>query len=414
MKKLIFVFAALFITPLAFCQQLRTDVEPKVFQFKFKKNDQSRILSTVQEDVYLNGQFNHSAIILNRISSVITNVDKDGRGTAEAVFMTSENSSKAWNNKSYFWGEEYESIFTRDRTGTYEIDDAYFMPTVRDVPVFPEYAVKPGDTWKKQGYEAHDLRRTFGLEKPFKFPFEATYLYRGDITEEDGRILSLIEINYTMAFSSPSDIAVSTDAMMAAPRVTTGFSHQKVFWDNERGTIDYYTEEFKIQIDTFSGDLILFTGNAKAEVTEFSRASTEENLRKISDTVAKFGLENVDVKESDKGLTISIENIQFMPDSAMLTKQEQAKLQKIAEILKGFENDLLITGHCAKRGTVKMQQQISEERATAVAEYLSRLKVRNPNCIFTRGKGASEPIDTNSTEAGRARNRRVEITIMDK
>ena len=61
-----------------------------------------------------------------------------------------------------------------------------------------------------------------------------------------------------------------------------------------------------------------------------------------------------------------------------------------------------------------MQQLLSEERASAVADYLSKLNVRNPNCIFTQGKGASEPIDSNLTEEGRARNRRVEITIMDK
>ena len=92
---------------------------------------------------------------------------------------------------------------------------------------------------------------------------------------------------------------------------------------------------------------------------------------------------------------------------------EKEKLKKIAEILKTFDNDLLITGHCARRGTVKNQQIISEERAASVAGYLTELEVRDGNCIFTQGKGAKEPVASNDTEAGRARNRRVEITIMD-
>ena len=158
----------------------------------------------------------------------------------------------------------------------------------------------------------------------------------------------------------------------------------------------------------------MFTGKAHAEVTEFHRSNTDENLKKITETVAELGLENIDVKKSDRGLTISIENIQFQPDSSLLMDSEKIKLVKIGEILKEFENDLLVTGHCAKRGTLKMQQQISEERASAVADYLAKLKIRNPNCIFTQGKGASDPVDTNQTEEGRARNRRVEITIMDK
>lgn len=414
MKKIISALLISFTLSSLFAQRLETDIPAKTFQFKFKKNDQSRILSTVHEDVYLNGQFNHTAVILNRISSVITEIDENGVGTAEAVFMTSENSSKSWNNRIYTWGEEYESIFTRDKTGKYDISDEYFMPTVRDVPVFPEYEVKPGDTWKKRGYEAHDLRRTFGIDKPFMFPFEATYLYRGDYTDESGRTISLIEINYNMLFSSPAIKNLPAENVMNAPKITTGYSHQKVYWDNERGQIDHYTEDFKIQIETYNGDVIVFTGNAHAEVTDFQRAGTEENLKKITETVADLGLENVNVKESEKGLTISIENIQFEPDSSRLLESEKIKLRHIAEILKSFENDLLITGHCARRGTVKMQQQISRDRAGAVADFLTQLNVRKAECIFTQGKGAEEPVASNSTEEGRARNRRVEITIMDK
>ena len=381
MKKILLSFFFAFSFGNLFAQHLLTYSEPKLFRFKFNLNDQTRILSTVNEDVYLNGRFNHNAVILNRISSVITDVDEEGRGTADAVFMTTETSARTWNNTSSTWGEEYESVFTRDVTGKYEMDDCYFMPTVRDVPVFPEHAIKPGDTWKHQGYEAHDMRRTFGIEKPFIFPFEAKYTYRGDIETEDGRLLSLIEINYDMFFTTPN-LKVQSQAVLEAPKITTGYSHQKIWWDQEKGQIDHYSEDFKIQIETFAGDVIIFTGKAHAEVTEFRRANTEENLKKITAT--------------------------YLMDS------EKIKLSKIADILKGFENDLLITGHCAKRGSVKMQQLLSEERASAVADYLSKLNVRNPNCIFTQGKGASEPIDSNLTEEGRARNRRVEITIMDK
>ena len=287
------------------------------------------------------------------------------------------------------------------------------MPTVRDVPVFPDYPLSPGDCWQAEGHEAHDMRRTFNIQKPFKVPFTADYEYTGDVKSEDGRVLSEINIFYKLYFESPNPSSYNQN-YGNLPHITKGYSNQTVFWDNERGCIDHYTEEFRIMIETFLGDQILFTGTAHAEITEFQRVQTKENLEKITDTLNELGLENVDVKESEKGLTISIENIQFLPDSSELMPAEKEKLKHIAEILKGFDNDLLVTGHCAKRGTEKNQQLISEERAASVARYLSELKVRDSKCIFTQGKGAKEPVASNGTEAGRARNRRVEITIMDQ
>lgn len=399
---------ALLFVSAGFCQ----DNAGTLFKFTYKKDDSSRILSTVDEIVSVNGKISHRATILNRIFCRVADVYEDGSALNEARFMTTETSSGG-SGGSFSWGEEYESVFVRDRTGKYTIEDSYFMPTVRDVPVFPEYPVQKGGTWRAEGHEAHDLRVAFGIEKPFKVPFTAQYTYSGDETDSDGKTLQLIEVNYTMYFESPRPPALTQD-MLNAPSVTMGHSAQKIWWDNQRGMIDHYSEEFKIIIETFSGDQITFSGTARAEVTEFQRVSTEDNLLKISRSVSELGYEDVAVSQGEKGIVISIENIQFEPDSAVLLESEKIKLQKIAGILRTFKNDLLVTGHCADRGTRKNQLRISEERAAAVAEYLSFLNVRSPGCIFIEGKGASVPAAPNSTEQGRAKNRRVEITIMDE
>ena len=57
--------------------------------------------------------------------------------------------------------------------------------------------------------------------------------------------------------------------------------------------------------------------------------------------------------------------------------------------------------------------EAAKERAEAVASYLIGLGVRDEYHIFTQGKGSKEPVASNKTEEGRAKNRRVEITIMD-
>ena len=383
-----------------------------LFAFKFVNGDTSRILSTVDEDVFVNGRLTHRAKILNRISSRVSAVFEDGSGECEATFMTSETSVNQ-QGSHFSWGNEYESVFTRDKRGQYTIDDIYFMPTVRDVPVFPETPVKKGDEWVFEGHEAHDLRTAFNMQKPFKVPFMAKYKYVGDEIDEDtGKTLNLIEVEYDMHFESPTPSAMNSETMFL-PAITMGHSSQKILWDNERGMIDHYSEEFRIVIEDFSGTQYTFSGTARAEVMETERMSTKENVERISESISRLGYDNVDVKADERGVTISIENIQFEADSAILTKREKEKIQNIAEILKTFSNDLLITGHCADRGTKQNQQRISEERATSVATYLSELGVRSPECIFTRGLGASSPAASNKTEEGRAKNRRVEITIID-
>ena len=401
---------------------LSTDSGPEVFSFKYRRDDSYRILSKVHEDVFVNSQKNHHAEILSRISVKVTGVSEDGSGTCEADFMSSEDSTSSATGNHFSWGDEYKSVFTRSPRGIYTISDDYFMPVVRDDPVFPETAVKPGDTWTAQGHEAHDLRRTFGIDKPFKVPFTATYVYRGKYTDSNKRTFSVFDVKYNLYFESPKvngkngtgRTETSSAELMSRPAVTMGYSHQTLYWDSEHGELDHYNEDFRIIIQTFYGDTFTFQGTAEAEVTEFTRTNTDDEMQKMQKTVDELGLENVSVKKGEKGLTISLDKIQFLADSSELMDTEKAKLGKIADILKQYNNDLLITGHCALRGTEKERRRLSEERAQSVADYLVNLDVRDSYHIFTQGKGASEPVASNETEDGRALNRRVEITIMDK
>lgn len=417
MKKTIFLTAALFtiFTGTLFSQQqnLKTVNEgPKKFEFKYQENDSYRILSTVEEYVYINNIPHHTSEIINRVSVKVTSVDTEEKSAiSEGTFMTTENSTLTGVAKALSYGDEYKSVFKRDRLGVYTIEDKYFMPTVRDVPVFPDYELSPGDEWTYQGHEAHDLRRQFDLQKPYKVPFTAQYTYLGVVTQ-NGKKYDLFQVYYELEFTlNTSSLARGAGE---TPKKTTGFSSQLIFWDNDKGMIDHYMESFKIEITTTFGNILTFAGTAHAEVTEFERTATPETVQDVEKKINELGINDVQVKSTDKGLTLSIENIQFKPDSDVLLLSEKQKLDKLAEILKAYpNNDLLITGHTALRGTAESRQELSEQRAQSVADYLIRTGVKDKYHIFTQGKGAEEPIATNSTEEGRKKNRRVEITIMD-
>lgn len=71
--------------------------------------------------------------------------------------------------------------------------------------------------------------------------------------------------------------------------------------------------------------------------------------------------------------------------------------------------DLLIVGHTDAVGSESYNQQLSERRADAAARYLRSDGVSS--AIVTRGLGEDEPVASNDSDSGRARNRRVEVAI---
>lgn len=406
------IFAAVFsFLPLSFfAEDFITDGTPVHLAFKYKKGDMYRILSTVDEDVYVNHLINHHSVIANRVSAEVTDVEKDGSGIHNCTFMTTEDSTGSYTGSKFSYGEEYKSVFSRDPHGIYTISDEYFMPTVRDVPVFPDKEISAGEKWTAKGHEAHDLRRGFDITRPYKVPFNAEYTYLG-VQKNTG--LHVINVKYTLFMESPKPKSMSS--MAEYPAVTKGYSDEIIYWDNEKGAIDHYTENFRILIESSIGNIYEFSGKAKAEVTEFARTGTNENVESVQSQIDGLGLKNVTVTAGEKGLTIALEDIKFEPDSAVLMESEKIKIQKIAEILEAWpNNDILVSGHTALAGTEKMRKLLSEERANAVADYLIDLEVRDRFHIFTQGFGAKKPVASNKTEVGKAKNRRVEITIMDK
>ena len=380
-----------------------TAAEP--FRFLYQEGEQYRVLSTVEQDVWVNGAYSHYATILNRISIEVTDVE-EGRGYHVASFITSEEASSA--DQVFSWGEEYESEFWRDELGYYEIDPQYFMPVVRDVPVFPEDPLEPGDRWSAPGNEVHDFRRSFGIPEAYHFPIPVTYLYEGNVNQ-DGREYALVRVSYNVFFrpdrSYPNAIY---------PVRISGTSNQLVYWDIIAGRPHAYDEEYAFVFVLSTGDEVVYEGTAEARVIEATRMDREAIVGEIRDDLDDLGFEDQDVVADERGVTIRLDNILFPPDSPLLRASEKVKLRGIADILMNYsDRDILITGHTALAGTEEGRLRLSQERAAAVANYLLELGVRERDQMILRGVGAQEPVADNSTEAGMRKNRRVEITILE-
>jgi outer membrane protein OmpA-like peptidoglycan-associated protein len=139
----------------------------------------------------------------------------------------------------------------------------------------------------------------------------------------------------------------------------------------------------------------------------------EKRVKEINEQLAAQNVADTRATATSEGITISLSNIQFMANSAELMESERTKIREIARILENVpERHLLVTGHTAMAGTWDEQQRTSRDRAQAVATYLVSLGVRTAQEISVQGYGADRPVADNSTEAGMAQNRRVEITIL--
>jgi outer membrane protein OmpA-like peptidoglycan-associated protein len=379
----------------------------EVFTFKYNQGEKYKIVSVVDESIYLDGIFHHQARILNKISVEVIKAHDNGSGDIDANYSTSE--ERSGNVQVYALAQEYYSSFNRDKTGKISINPSYFMPVVRNVPMFDGRDYNPGDTWEMEGYEVHDLRAVYGIEEAFSFPVKVKYKYLGK-GEKDGNEYDIISIFYSISERS-SDYYSQYPIY---PVKITGYSDQTLYWDNFVGRPYAYEEEFSIQFYLSNGRINEFTGTAGAKVTESEFMDKNLIVRDIEMRLEKERLEKAVVNIDENGVTITLGSISFGADSSTLSISEKKKLNVIIDILKNYpERDVLITGHTALAGTVGGRLELSKQRASMVAEYFFTEGAKRRDQLLIIGKGASDPLADNSSAEGMSLNRRVEITIVE-
>ena len=104
-------------------------------------------------------------------------------------------------------------------------------------------------------------------------------------------------------------------------------------------------------------------------------------------------------------------NITFATDSTRIDSSFYSVLDSVAQVLQNFDKTIIdVEGYTDSTGSFEHNQQLSEQRARSVANYLSSVGVSSVR-LNSRGYGERNPIADNNTESGRAMNRRVEVRI---
>jgi len=117
-------------------------------------------------------------------------------------------------------------------------------------------------------------------------------------------------------------------------------------------------------------------------------------------------------REGDQ-LKVTFDNaILFDFDSSVLKPASQTQLDQVAGVLVKYpDTDILVMGHTDSKGSEDYNLNLSERRAASVRNYLESQGVATLR-IRSRGFGESVPVSDNTSDLGRAQNRRVELSIM--
>lgn len=458
MKKNCFSFLILFFLNFLFWGQ--------EIQFRYNGGRNYTLVERTDLRRYENNRY--VGLLSREIRSFISNYGD----LYEGSFYVSQDTVRASLSVADQIHDSIPSKFRISDDGNLTMIEDYGYPTFRSFPAFSANRIKHGDSWQAKAERAVDP-----LNKGIvtKIPMYVQYTYTGDenVRGEDVYVLTAkwatrYGQNIYMDFGGDKELKQATgshNATMYVSKVTGNAivvrdSVDETFVYNDgkavtfKGTISLFTEyppavdrskiiralqrvaaidgdEAKLlaQVATKTDGAQSKAGSKYADVAKISSGSQKsasskpsaESISKavaavsksLSDQAIAAASKPIKVENTTAGIRLTIQNLQFKPDSAELVSGESSRLDQIASVLREVpESQFLVEGHTAATGNETGEMRLSALRAHKIAKELSKRGIPQEKFIC-KGSGAHKPVADNSTPAGKAVNRRVEITILE-
>jgi OOP family OmpA-OmpF porin len=148
----------------------------------------------------------------------------------------------------------------------------------------------------------------------------------------------------------------------------------------------------------------------KAEVAREEARVLQEAMTRTSHLAQE--LAELRAKETERGLVLTLGDVLFESNKAELKTDAMRTLYPLVTLLKERpQRSIVIEGHTDSSGAESYNQELSQERATGVRDFLVSNGI-NSERIMARGYGEAHPVAPNTTEAGRQDNRRVEVIVL--
>ncbi len=242
--------------------------------------------------------------------------------------------------------------------------------------------MKNYDQWRVKASEA--VAKTYELETP-----EYWYkMFQGQKGSKNG-------VDYNMGGSRVFNYA----DVMQYYGISDGTNRYKAVYNQ----VSYYLKE----LNPFG-----FNESVK-RIIPYDEAVNLYFIKNIHDIDAGSAYKADYTEEADEVIASGEWNINFDVGSAQISVSSEGTLETIYNLLiQAEDTKLALEGHTDNTGTAEGNYDLSQRRAQAVVTYLRNKGIPQSRFQSVIGKGQDEPIDSNDTNSGRAKNRRVVITLL--
>ena len=150
---------------------------------------------------------------------------------------------------------------------------------------------------------------------------------------------------------------------------------------------------------------------SRASEAEFARREAELASEQISSLTRQ--LENLQLRQTESGVVVTLGDVLFASGQTSLLEGAFSSLEEVVDLLQTEpDKKIRVEGHTDSSGEAEENEELSKLRADAVRQALIDLGVAEDR-ITSAGMGEDFPIASNEDQAGRARNRRVDVILLD-
>jgi outer membrane protein OmpA-like peptidoglycan-associated protein len=239
---------------------------------------------------------------------------------------------------------------------------------------------------------------------------------------ETDRVTREAEQARLTAVESADRVRRETDAETAAARAEA----DRLRRENDARTLASQTEADRLKQES---DARLLAANTETDrlkqENEAQRIAAQADLDRAAKEKAQAEAERtqlradlllqfnaiLETRDTARGLIVNMSDVLFDTAKHTLRPAAREKLAKVAGIISGHPGlRLAVEGYTDSVGGDDYNQKLSEDRGTAVRDYLTKEGVVGTS-VTSQGFGKSQPVASNDTAAGRQQNRRVELVV---
>jgi outer membrane protein OmpA-like peptidoglycan-associated protein len=301
---------------------------------------------------------------------------------------------------------------TRDERSPLELYEAINAVQIADAAGAEKYASDTMATAKTALQNAQDIdaNKHGDRKQGITFAREAVQ------SAEDARIITIRKIK---AEDDAAQLQARQDAEKSARDAQLAAQQSLLEAQQSKLAADQQAAE-RAQADAAAAQAQAAAADAEAraqrardaqQAAEQSAQQASQQADQIRERLKQQLNQVLQTTETARGLIVNMSDVLFDFNKYTLKTEAREKLAKVSGILLAYPNlKLQVEGYTDNIGTEEYNQKLSEERAGSVRDYLVSQSVVDAN-VTAAGYGKSNPIADNSTNSGRAQNRRVELVV---